>query len=81
MTEPFILTPEELEKLTGKVRYGAQARELNAFGIPFCRRTNGSLVVLRSVVEPTRSPAELPVSKVRLMASWPQESKRGRGSR
>jgi hypothetical protein len=78
MTEPFILTPEELKKLTGKMRYSAQARELNALGIPFRKRTNGSLVVLRSVVEPTRPPSETPVSKIRLRASWPPEPKRGR---
>lgn len=45
------LTPDELAEITGRRRCDAQARELKALGIPFGRRSDRSLVVLRSVVE------------------------------
>lgn len=45
------LTKPELRSLTGKIRWTAQLRELEAMGIPYKRRTNGSLVVIRAHVE------------------------------
>lgn len=45
------LTPAELCNLTRRVRHAAQARELNAMGIPYRTRRDGSLVVLRIHVE------------------------------
>ena len=41
-----ILTPDELQLLTGKQRHNAQLRELNHMGIPSKQRTDGSLVVV-----------------------------------
>lgn len=42
----MILTPEELRILTHRMRAKAQVRELNAMGIPYRQRTDGSPVVL-----------------------------------
>lgn len=47
----LILTPDELAELTGHKRADAQARELDHLGIPHSERRDGSIVVLRSVVE------------------------------
>ena len=41
-----ILPREEVEKLTGKKRCNAQARELNHMGIDYRKRSDGSVVVL-----------------------------------
>ena len=46
------LSQAELEELTGYPRPSAQARELDHLGIPYQRRRNGSLIVLRAHVEP-----------------------------
>jgi hypothetical protein len=46
-----ILSPAELLSLTGRQRAGWQARQLEHLGIPYKRRTDGSLVVLRAHVE------------------------------
>lgn len=45
------LTPAELKSLTGAVRSDAQARELAHLGIPFTRRRDGTIVVLKIHVE------------------------------
>lgn len=45
------LTPAELRELTGHRRSDAQARALRFMGIPHSLRPNGSVVVLRAVVE------------------------------
>jgi hypothetical protein len=45
------LEPSELRDLTGHRRSDAQARALVRLGLPYAQRPNGSLVVLRSVVE------------------------------
>lgn len=47
----MILTAEELAVLTGRKRPGYQARQLDHLGIPYRRRTDGTLVVLRIHVE------------------------------
>lgn len=47
----LVLTSAELAELTDRKRGDAQERELRALGIPFGRRSDGALVVLRSVVE------------------------------
>jgi hypothetical protein len=44
----MFLTAEEVAKLTGKLRCDAQARQLDAMGINYRRRTDGSLVVLQA---------------------------------
>jgi hypothetical protein len=50
--EAMMLTAIEVVDLTGgKKRCDAQARELTHMGIPFVVRSDGSLAVLRSVVE------------------------------
>ena len=41
------LTVEELEEWTGKERPSAQARQLQAWAIPFKLRSDGTLAVLR----------------------------------
>ena len=45
------LTPDELRELTMAKRHDAQSRVLGHMGIPHSQRPDGSLVVLRSVVE------------------------------
>lgn len=47
----FVLSTEELLSYTGKTRPSAQARVLTAWGIPYRRRPDGSLAVLRLHVE------------------------------
>lgn len=41
----ILQSPEKLVALTGKKRYRAQARVLDALGIPYKARPDGSLVV------------------------------------
>ncbi len=46
----MILTPEQLELLTAKTeraqkRYGSQAAELEHLGIPYVKRSDGTLIV------------------------------------
>lgn len=50
----MLLTAAEIAELTNKDRPGWQARELDHLGIPYRRRTDGSLVVLRAHVEGTQ---------------------------
>jgi hypothetical protein len=50
----MLLTATEIAELTGKDRPGWQARELEHLGIPFRRRSDGTLVVLRIHVEGTQ---------------------------
>lgn len=47
----LILSVEELRALTGRIQSDAQARELDLIGIPYKRRSNKSLVVMRIAVE------------------------------
>lgn len=47
----MLLTRNELRELTGRIQSDAQARELDALGIPYRRRRDGSLVVMRVCVE------------------------------
>jgi hypothetical protein len=65
------LSAEELRELTGRRRSDAQARALEHMKIPFSTRPNGTLAVLRAVVEralggdgtiaqPSREPQLLP---------------------
>lgn len=49
---PLTLTPADLVEITGKVKFAAQARELDTLGIPYRRRSDGSLLVLLSDVDP-----------------------------
>lgn len=43
----MFLTTDELIELTRRVKGAWQARELDRLGIPYRRRSDGSLVVLR----------------------------------
>jgi len=45
------LTPAELREFTGRRRSDAQARVLEHMRLPYSRRPDGTLVVLRSVAE------------------------------
>lgn len=47
----MFLTADELRQLTDKPRPSAQARVLDFMGIPYRRRPNGTLAVLRIHVE------------------------------
>jgi hypothetical protein len=49
---PLILSPDELQALTGgRVQRSAQRRELDFLGIPYKLRRDGSLVVFRAAAE------------------------------
>ena len=50
----MILTEAQLVELTGRRRPGWQARQLEHLGIPYRRRTDGTLIVLRIHVEATQ---------------------------
>lgn len=50
----MILSPEEVQMLTGRSRPGWQARVLEHLHIPYRRRPDGTLVVLRHDVEQTQ---------------------------
>ncbi len=41
----MILSTTDLIELTRRVKWASQAKELDAMGIPYRRRTDGSLVV------------------------------------
>lgn len=45
------LTTEEIERITGRSRYKAQAKALDGMGIPYTTRPDGSLVVSRLAYE------------------------------
>lgn len=47
----MLLTSNELRELTGRIQSDAQARELDAICIPYRRRRDKSLVVMRVCVE------------------------------
>lgn len=47
----IVLSPKEIEDLTDRVKATAQTRQLTHLRIPWERRTDGSLVVLRVHVE------------------------------
>lgn len=47
----MLLSPRELVELTGKTRVATQRLELQAMGIPFRLRRDGSIAVLRSAVQ------------------------------
>lgn len=61
----MILTDETLRQLTKRTKWTAQARELNEMGVPYRRRSDGSLVVLEEDLHATtkNKPAS---SKLRL---------------
>lgn len=48
---PMFLTRAEVEALTARQRTDAQAHELDLMGVTHKRRTDGSVVVLRALVE------------------------------
>lgn len=66
-----ILTDADLIELTRKTRVSAQARELDALGIPYRRRRDRSIVVMRDDLpirhETTQTPPRTP--RLRLPAS------------
>ena len=52
----MILTPDQLELFTGKTaraqkRFGSQAVELDHLGIPYAKRSDGTLIVYTRHVE------------------------------
>lgn len=65
----MLLTEAEIRELTRRVRPGWQARALDNMGIPYRRRPDGSLAVLRIHVEtiPGTEPASIrPSPRLRL---------------
>jgi hypothetical protein len=51
VTEPIHLTAEELQQITGRIRYSAQLRWLRANGFVYLRRADGMPLVARSHFE------------------------------
>lgn len=49
----MILRPDTLGQLTGKQKSPAQARVLDALGIPYRRRPDGSIVVFEADIRAT----------------------------
>jgi hypothetical protein len=47
----LICTQEEVERITGKTKYKAQARVLRELGIPHMERKDGGPIVATAVVE------------------------------
>lgn len=64
----MFLTQAEIEELTQRIQHDAQARELDAIGIPYKRRRDKSLVVLRICVEAALGG----VATVRMQPAEPQ---------
>lgn len=52
----MILTPEEVRTLTNRQRPGWQARQLKYLGIPFKRRSDGTVLVLSADLGQGHSP-------------------------
>lgn len=52
------LKPSEIVELTGRRDKRRQAAELDRMGIPYGRRTDDSLVVLRAAVDAILMPAD-----------------------
>lgn len=50
----MLLTDAEVRELTGKERYKAQARQLQAWGIPYRVRQDGTLVVYREDIRASK---------------------------
>ncbi|MBI5431159.1 MAG: DUF4224 domain-containing protein [Nitrosomonadales bacterium] len=63
----MFLTQNEIAELTGRTQRNAQARELDTIGIPYKRRRDNSLVVMRVCVE-----AMLGASNAKIEPSEPQ---------
>lgn len=53
MTVAPWLSEAELVKMTGKTKPSAQARALDAMGVPYRRRLDGKLIVGRAALERT----------------------------
>ena len=47
----MILTPQEIRELTQRARPAWQVRVLDHIGVPYRRRPDGTLIVMRSHVE------------------------------
>lgn len=47
----LLLSPKEVSEITGKKRYRSQIEVLHSMQIPFRARPDGSLVILRAVIE------------------------------
>jgi hypothetical protein len=52
----MFLSADEVRVLTGRTRPAFQVRQLEHLGIPYKRRTDGTLVVLRAHLEHLREP-------------------------
>lgn len=63
----MFLTQNEIAELTGRTQRNAQARELDVIGIPYKRRRDNSLVVMRVCVE-----AMFGASNAKIESSEPQ---------
>ena len=51
MTAPAFLTDDDVRRLTGRQRHGAQRRALDRMGIHYWQRPDGRPVVSRALVE------------------------------
>lgn len=70
----MFLTPDELIQLTGRKRSASQLKTLNAMGIEHKRRPDGSVVVLRSLVEKVLD-STLATAKITVKKNEPDWSK------
>lgn len=75
----MLLTDADLVALTGRSRPTAQARQLAALGIPYRRRTDGTIVVLLRDLDRGQTPEVRPTSPaVRVPEARSVLSRRGR---
>lgn len=65
----MFLTPQELYELTHRKRPDAQAKELNHLGIPFKRRGDGTVAVLKEAVDKEFGLVE-PSARKRIEPNW-----------
>ena len=64
----MILSPDTLRELTGKQKSPAQARVLDALGIPYRRRPDGSIVVFEADIHHASTQNRPTSPKLRLPA-------------
>lgn len=64
------LTPSELHELTGRRHRDAQRAELDHMGIPYFVRRDGSIAVLRALVE--QRPAGVQAPRGNIAAAEPE---------
>lgn len=62
----MILTESELVELTGRQKCSAQARVLDAIGVPYRRRPDGKIIVFRSHIDAPPKESRVRMPRLRL---------------